>query len=694
MLQQGQSDCGVACLLTIINSYGGVSSLERLRELSGTSKQGTSLLGLLNAAQQMGFETEGLEAEAVENLYEINTPSILHVIIEERLQHYLVYLPSENKYERLNFFDPAKGFISLSIDELNAIWKSRALLDLKPSDKFIKRKSTESRWRWFLNLVSEDLNILVTSLVIGVIVSALGLSTAIFTQKLIDEILPKGDVEKLIVSLVLLTIILMSRAGLSLLRGMFLAHQGKNFNNRIIDSFYHNLLGLPKLFFDTRKSGELIARMNDTRRIQTTLSLAFGSVAIDFLYLIVSIFFIFTLSVTIGFVSLIVIPFFFLLAYLFNGRIVRNQKYALMGYALTESNFIDTVQGILDIKGNTREAFFEKQNTKLYGEFQQRIFELGVLNIKFSSASEFVGSIFTVTVFGISSWLFLNDQLLLGQMVALLSLITGIIPSASRILIANIQLQEARVVFDRMHEFTSLTKEPIGDNSDKLSSFESLHLKNVSFRFPGRPRILESISFQINRGEIVALMGESGRGKSTTLQLIQKFYSIEDGSILYNGMDIKLLNTRLWRQSISIVPQDLKIFNGGLLFNITLSDELNDIQDAIKMCNDLGFKIYFEKLPNGYLTLLGEDGINISGGQKQLVGIARALYRKPQFLILDEATSAMDSMTEDFILTLLQNLKGEISVLLVTHKFKVAKIADRMYNLENGTVNAITYSQA
>ena len=210
-------------------------------------------------------------------------------------------------------------------------------------------------------------------------------------------------------------------------------------------------------------------------------------------------------------------------------------------------------------------------------------------------------------------------------------------------------------------------------------------MQNISFRFPGRKQILKDVSLHFNNGEMVALLGESGGGKSTLLQLIQKFYSPEAGTI---KTDITTIDAQQWRETIGSVPQDLKIFNGNLLYNITLSDQPEDYQKAVAFCEDNGFGKYFQEFPQNYLTLLGEEGVNLSGGQKQLVVLARALFRQPKILLLDEATSAMDRNTENFILSLLQKAKSEMAILLVTHRIKTAQRCDRIYILEEGTIQS------
>ncbi len=689
VLQQDQSDCGVACLASIIKFHQGESSLENLRKLSGTSKQGTTLLGLMQAAQAVGLEAEGLEAEGVHNLSELNEPAILHVMMDSRLQHYLVYYSgAANNYV---LGDPAKGIIQMTGEELGKIWQSKALLKLIPTSKFEKKTETYNKKKeWIIRLIKDDFNVLLISLFLGIAISILGISTAIFSQKLIDDILPKENTQKLWLSLLLVTLLLLARSGLAYLRGLFMIRQGMDFNNRIIQRFYNNLLQLPKSFFDTRKTGELIARMNDTRRIQSVLSIVSGGMVIDFLLVVVSLGFVFAYSPTVGFIMLSSLPVYFLILLWFNKPIIRTQKEVMGGYAMAESNFVDTMQGVADIKLMNKQGFFEKINTAVYGTFQQKMADLGHLNIKFSWVSEVTGVIFMISVFGFSSWLVLTKELKLGELVALLSMAGSVIPSMNRLVVANIQIQEALVAFDRMFEFTSMEKEASPLNTKQLfpKTLSTINVQNVSFRFPGRKQILKDVSLHFKKGEIVALLGESGGGKSTLLQLIQKFYLLEAGAIEVDKTDLAQIDALEWREKIGSVPQDLKIFNGNLLYNITLCDQPEDYQKALAFCEEKGFGKYFQEFPQSYLTLLGEEGVNLSGGQKQLVVFARALFKQPQILLLDEATSAMDRNKENFILSLLQQVKEDMAVLLVTHRIKTAQRCDRIYILEEGKIHS------
>jgi len=686
--QQGQSDCGVACLASVIAFHQGEAQLELLRELSGTTQQGTTLLGLFQSAQKLGFDAEGCEAEGIENLVELTNPAILHVVIDDKLLHYIVYYPDQNK-TKFTIGDPEKGIIELNGEELDKIWQSKTLLLLTPNESFVKANTIKAQKRqWLVDLIKKDVNILSIATVIGVVISVLGLSTAIFSQKLIDEILPKHDTKKLFLGLVLLFFLLLGRMGLSYIRGFFLNRQSRDFKNRIIERFFGAILHLPKSFFDSRKTGELVARMNDTRRLQSAVSQLSGNLIIDCLVVVITSVFIFNYSVVIAIISLTSIPLYVFLVWKYSKPIREHQKNLMSAYARTESTYIDSIRGISTIKTMNREPNFSELSKVVYSFFQNKIYELGTLQIKFGVWSELIGIVLIASVLGWSSWLVVNKSIQIGQMMAILTMTGAIIPAVGRLSMVNIQLQEAKVAFDRMFEFVSVKPEYEPKETSQKISFESLICQNISFRFAGRKQLLSDFSIEVNKGEFVAIIGESGCGKSTLLQLLQRFYSIESGKILINGLDWNEIDVKNWRNCIGVVPQQVHIFNGTVFENICLGSNTDlgtELEKLVKFCREYDFEPFIETLPQGYLTLVGEEGINLSGGQQQILALARTLYQKPQLLLLDEATASMDSRTERFILKLLQKIKLETAIIFITHRIAPTKLADRIYRLTHGT---------
>lgn len=686
ILQHDQSDCGVACLLSLINYYGGTTALEKLREISGTNSQGTTLLGLYQAAIQLGFEANGCEA-TTQALIEHGKPVILHVLIENRLQHYVVCYGYKNNQFIIG--DPAKGILNYTIEELEKIWIEHKCLTLTPTANFVKTEKLKTAKKdWLIRLIKEDYSLLGTSLVLGVGVAVLGMVMAIFSQKLIDDILPSNDVKKLITGIGLVTVLLVVRVGLMAMRQFLLLRQSKNFNNRIINAFYSSLLYLPKSFFDTRKIGELVARLNDTGRIQRVITQVAGNVIIDGLMALTSLSFLYIYSWQAGIMASISLPIYFLLIYRFNTKISTAQKEVMSGYAHSESNYINTMQGVAIIKNFNKQQMFAHINRLIYGNFQDKIFALGKINIRLTLISGIAGVFFLISILAYTSFQIYNNTLTVGELMAILGMASTLLPAVANLALVAIPINEAKVAFDRMFEFVTM---PLEENKSlKELTFESLKLKNISFRFPGRKQILQDVSIEIHKHEFISIVGESGSGKSTLGQIIQQFYSYESGTIsVNNGLDFKEIGVNTWRNIVGVVPQDIQLFNGTVLDNICLGNTPKEAEKIVQFCEKYGFSTFINQFPQGYVTILGEEGINLSGGQKQIIALARALYNRPQLLLLDEATSAMDSITEKFVINLLATLKTEITVIFISHRLHILKnISDKIYVLEDGKIQA------
>jgi ATP-binding cassette subfamily B protein len=683
-LQHDQSDCGVACLLSLIQYYGGTNSLEKLRELSGTTKQGTTLLGLYQAANKLGFSAQGNEAN-IQAIIDHREPLILHVLIEERLQHYLVcYCYKDGEFL---IGDPAKGITTYTKEELETIWKSKTCLALTPNNDFVKSKTkTQDKKQWFLGVLKDDYRLISFSILLGLGISILGMVMAIFSQKLIDEILPSKDYSKLIAGIILVAFLLLVRVFFTALRDYFLIRQTKDFNNRIINRFYSALMHLPKPFFDTRKIGELVARLNDTQRVQKVIKTVVGNVVINALVTFVSLGFLFYYSWQTGLIASISLPFYFFLIYSFNKRIINAQKEVMQGYTYSESNYITSMQGIATIKNNNRQSVFIKINQLIYGNFQDKTFNLGKINVRLSIFSGVFSVLFLIGILVYTATQVYNEMMLLGELMAILGVAGSLLPSVAGLALITIPINEAKVAFNRMYEFASIEKEIKGKIT--LSEFESLEVKNVSFRFPGRSQLLKNINISILKNQCIAIIGESGSGKSTLGQILQKFYSLENGQILVNNeYHLKKVSTEHWRNMIGVIPQDITIFGGNVISNVLLGQE--DTPENIKeFCTSYGFDKFIKGLPQRYATILGEEGVNLSGGQKQIIALMRALYKKPQLLVLDEFTSAMDRKTEQFVLQLLNKLKKELSIIFISHRLHSLKyIADKIYIIEDGQTN-------
>jgi len=684
-LQIDEYDCGVACLLSIIKFYNGFQPLEKLRELSGATKTGVSLLGLYEAAQKTGFTAEGYQTD-VNTLINQAEPLILYVDKFGIANHYVVCYCFDNQKGFL-IGDPSKEVSYLTEEELDKIWSSKKCLTLSPSENFITTKeATKTQKIYFINLLREDYKLLAFSVVIGVFVAGLGMAMSIFSQKLIDDILPSNNIKKLITGIVLLTILLLARVGFMILREFFLLQQSKDFNNRINNQFYSSLLHLPKPFFDTRKIGELVARLNDTGRIQSVIKMLASSLVIDILVSITSIVFLFMYSWQVAVISLISLPIYFYIIYRSNKKIINAQLEVMQEYAFNESNYIASIQGIATIKNHNRQTIFAKVSAAIFGNFQEKIFNLGKINIQLSWQAGLSSVIFLIGILIYTSIAVFNKEMKLGELMAVLGISGSLLPSIANLALISIPINEAKIAFNRMFEFASIEKEK--ESGIAITTIENIKINNLSFRFAGRRELFSQINIVIDKGKLIAIVGESGCGKSTLGQILQRFYNFEKGEIIVNNQySLSDIELESYRNLIGVIPQEITIFNGNVVDNILLGAADNP-ETFLQFIQEYGFETYFNQLPQGLATILGEEGVNLSGGQKQLIALARTLYKKPQFLILDEATAAMDRNTEQFTINLLQKVKKNCAVIFISHRLNMLKnIADTIYILENKTIS-------
>ncbi len=480
-LQHDQRDCGVACLLSLVRYYGGDSSFEHIRRLCGADLTGTTLLGLKEAANQLGFEADGYESD-IAALVEHGQPTILHVELEEGRQHYVVwYSPARRTVltpdggikktpqpiggglgvglHRIG--DPARGVVEWTDEQLAKYWKSGTCLVLKPTEKF----ETVGNWRskqkaWFLEVLRQDIPLLAVTATIGILIAALGLAMSVYSQQLIDKILPSRNTDKIVISTVLVVVLLLGRVGLSILRQFLLLRQSKEFGLRLNAAFYEPLLHLPKSFFDTRKIGDFVARLNDTQRIQHTVSVLAGNLLVDFLMVLTAFGLLFYYNWQVGLLSLGILPIYFGLIYGQNKKIIEAQTNVMVAYSLSESNYINTIQGIADVKNKNKQRFFSDINRLLYGNFQEKAYQSGIVQTRLSASAGVVSVLFIAVVLAITIFQVQQKVLKIGEMTAILGIISTLLPSVTNLALVSVPFNEAKVAFNRMYEFQASAPAP------------------------------------------------------------------------------------------------------------------------------------------------------------------------------------------------------------------------------------------
>jgi ATP-binding cassette, subfamily C, bacteriocin exporter len=683
--QRDITDCGAACLASVASFYNLTLPIARIRQFAGTDKKGTNVLGLVEAAGKMGFLAKGVRGEW-ESLFKIPKPAIAHIIIKGVLHHYVVLIRTAEKY--IEIMDPADGQLhKIEHEEFKKQWTGVLVL-LAPGEKFTiknERISTPSR---FWNLIKPSRNVLLQALIGALVFSVLGLAMSIYVGKLIDNVLPGGNLNLLNVLGIAMVFVILLRLILSCFQNIFILKTGQRIDATLILGYYQHLLKLPQSFFDTMRTGEIISRIGDAVKIRVFINEVSITFILNIFILIVSFILMFTFYWKLSVIVLLVVPIYILIYYI-SDRLNRTVQRTMMEKAAElEAQLVESLNSAGTIKRFGLEDYSNLKTETRFINLLASIYKSGLNNIFSSSSTSLLSQLVTVLVLWVGAGYAIGSQITPGELLSFYSIVGYFTGPVTSLIGFNRTLQDARIAADRLFEIFDLD---IEDEVNKIEltpeMVDDIHFENVSFRYGTRVEVFNSLNLKINKGEITAIAGESGSGKTTLVSLLQSLYPVHEGHIRIGRNDIHQLTNRSLRKIVSVVPQRIDLFSGNIVENIAVGEFNPDICKVIEICNKLGMTSFIEELPNGFNTYLGENGATLSGGQQQRIAIARALYRDPEILILDEATSSLDSKAETFVHNTLRLLKEESkTVIVIAHRLSTIIMAQRVIMLEKGKV--------
>jgi len=681
ILQYDQIDCGPAALLSVLRYYGGDATLVYLRELCKVNVQGTTMLEMVNAAKSLGFEASGATGE-YEDLMQEKMPCIAHVILETGLNHFIVIYKIDSK--RVLIGDPGKGKYRLSKEEFINIWKQKAVILLKPKENLYT--STSPSWlSWITGYLKKQESWVTQTLFLGIIYTTLGLLTAVFVRWLIDRFIPEKNHIKIIYTGLFLLLLLSIRALAGYFRQRFLVILNKRINIEINTDFLSHIFKIPKKFFDTRKIGDITARISDSMRIQQAILLVTNTTIIDGLIIIGSFALMFYLTSILAWASLIMVPIYGFILFSKIKRIKNEQNEVMKAHAKVESSYIDSLKGIDEILGFNVSKPFTLFNKNLFGLFQTKIEKLGLTRANLSLSAELSGTILTIFILTIGAVYVIRDRLMLGQMMASYSLLANILPAINRFVEANIALQGANIAAQRLRDILLVNQEK-SEGKLPFKMKEKLTFSNGVFSWSRSQPLFRGVTLSIEKGKLVSLWGKSGSGKSTLVQILQRKYFLSEGQILVDKTPAEQFDLAEYRKAIAVVPQEIKVFNGTIIENITVGREVKNYNEIIQRIKQLGLYSFISRFDAGLFTLLGEDGRKLSGGETQMLALIRALYDYPEVLIIDEGFSGMDIEIENLIFEALRQYAIDHAILIITHNLRIISNTDYIYILQNGSI--------
>ncbi len=682
--QHDITDCGAACLASISTHYGLKLPIAKIRQFASTDKKGTNVLGMIEAAEKLGYQAKGVRG-TFESLPKIPKPAIAHVIVKEVLHHYVVIYDYDEKY--VTIMDPGDGRIHKKThEEFKKEWTGVLILLLPDEDKFHKGNEKVSNVQRFWFLISPHKTVMLQALFGAALYTILGLSTSIYIQKITDNVIIEGN--KNLLTLLSLTMIalLIFQVFIGSMKTVFALKTGQKIDAQLILGYYKHLMKLPQQFFDTMRVGEIISRVNDAVKIRVFINDVALNLVVNVFIIMFSFMLMFTYYWKLALMMLAVIPLYGLVYYITNKINRKLQRKLMENSADLETQLVESITGAATIKRFGVEEHANLKTETRFIELLKNIYTAGVTSMYSGNASEMISRLFTIILLWSGSALVIDNELTPGELLSFYSLIGYFTGPASSLITMNKTVQDALIAADRLFEIMDLERE---ETENKVALTKELvgdvRFKNVAFRYGSRVNVFADLSLEIPRGKITAVVGESGSGKSTLMSLLQNLYKLQSGSIYIGGYDIKHIKNESLRQMVSVVPQQTDLFAGNIIDNIALGDYNPDMQRILGICQMLGITDFVEKMPGGFAAYVGENGANLSGGQKQRIAIARALYKNPEVLILDEATSALDSVSEQFVQRTIATLRQlEKTVIIIAHRLSTIKNADKILVLKEG----------
>lgn len=639
------------------------------------------MLDLSRAAAAMGFKACGVRANYSALAHE-SMPCIAHVVTRVGQPQFLVIYKIHKNHIRVG--DPAKGKYLLSRTEFVEIWKQQAVLLLKPEGPLM-RLPAPSWLQWLLGYLRRQEAWLGQILFTGLVYAALGLLTTLAVQTLIDTLIPHRDQTGIRSLGIALLILLSLRCMAGYLRDRFLIAANKRLSLTVTNDFVQHLFHLPASFFHTRKTGDITARINDSLGVYRTCVLLLQSVILELLLAVGGLALLCYFSAKLALVILVLMPLYIRALWWRGCHLRQKQMEVMQARSATESTWIDTIHGMDDIISFNASPLFAGRNQTRFGLLQDNLEQLGLLQASLTLITSFFGTVSSVIVLILGALEVSMGRLQLGQFMAAWSLLSFILPSLTSVTIGLVEIQGAAAAAQRLLDLLTEEPEP-ASISVPHARWNTMEITGLSFAWPKSSQLLENINMAIPTGRITALWGPSGAGKSTLVQLMQRKYLPQSGSIRLDGRSLQDFSLQAVRQSIAVVPQEIKIFNATLAENILMSRKAASLDDVVRTVDKSGVGILLQRFPHGLLTQLGEDGRKLSGGERQLLGLMRAMYDAPQLLVIDEGFSAIDPGIEQLLSAAIARYAQNHAVLLITHNLESLLAADYLYLLRDGTI--------
>lgn len=686
--QHSEEDCGAASLATISKHYGKTFTISRCREVVGTGQQGTTLLGLKQGAEALGFNTRAVKAplEAI-NKQAIPLPAIIHW----KGYHWVVLYGKKGK--KYIVADPGVGIRYLEPKGLVEAWTGGVMLLLEPDpirffNQIDEKEKIGSIGR-FLRRIMPYHAIIAQTFLLNIFLGLLSLASPFLMQILTDDVLVRGDTQLLGRVAIAVGVMHLISSSLRLAQSNLIAHFSQRLQLGLIFDFGRKILGLPLTYYESRRSGEVVSRLEDIQEINQLISQGVVQLPSQFFIALISLSFMLFYSVKLTAVAGIVAIFMTLSTIAFLPALQQKIRNVLVLSAENQGVLVETFKGAITLKTTAAAPQFWEEFQHRYSRLANTTFRTIQIIFVNNIFSNFVANIGSLVLLWFGSRLVIDGQLTIGMLLAFNSM-NGNFTTFIRTGLGFVdELTRTQTALQRLSEVIDATSENSGKAQKpwaKIPDNANIVCHQLNFHHAGRIDLLEDFCLTIPGGKVVALIGKSGCGKSTLAKIIAGLYVPQSGNIRLGNYNQQDLSLDCLRQQVVLVPQDAHFWSRSILENFRLGNPYLTFDQIVTACKITGADEFIAKLPEKYQTILGEFGSNLSGGQRQRLAIARAIVNNPSILILDESTGALDPVSETEVLeSILADRQGQTTI-MISHRPPVIQRADWIVLLEEGQV--------
>lgn len=682
--QFDENDCGAACLAMIAIHFGSYLSITKIREVAGTDREGTSLKGMIEASKKLKLNAKAVKGNEQIFSPKFPVPLIAHLQYQNGNNHFVVI--SKINEKRVWTYDPALGKLSYKKEDFLKIWSGYLVL-VSPTPDFVVQKGGHPLLK-FVPLIIPHVKLLAFMILISLLLSLFGILSGLYFKFFVDDIIgSKAQTSLHVLSFALVSLTVFS-AVLTVCRSQFLRIFTMKTDISLSISYIKHVLQLPMIFFETRRTGEILSRFNDSNKIRTTLSnIALGTL-LDALMMVFTGIYLGVTSFKLFLILIITVPLSSVVVWASSKFFAKNYRAQMEQNADLNSYLVEMLGGIPVIKSiNAQEYSTEEYERRLVSYI-----DLGQKAWNYGNVKELITSIITGVganlIYWIGGYLILKDTLSLGELISFNTLAGYFTGPLARFIELQPQIQEAIVAAERIGEIYDLEDEKLKSENRCVNPKISLpiELRNASFRYGTRRNIFTNLSFSTGNNRKIAFVGASGCGKSTLMKLFLHFYDVHEGGVFIGNQNIKDIDTGYLRSRIGYVPQEVYLFSGTVFDNIVMGRpgfQLEDVQYACKLAQADSF---IEDMPDKYFAKISEKGASLSGGERQRIALARALLSRPDILLLDEATSALDTISERGFQKVVDELGKEIITITIAHRLTTVKNSDIIFVMDKGNI--------